>query len=275
MKKLFCLTAIVSLLFAGCNNDNENYDPNDPSTETVRLLPSKWISSGGSSPDTIRFLYDNLNRLEATELWRRHGLSGGITITYNVNDNPIATDIWCRGQFRYSGNFVFVPRCGNSNWSWSYDTLTISVDGRLDTRKVRNSTTYLSYNSSGNLIKIVERHHAYQWMEEWSDTTEIFYSNVRSIWRHINIPEWFLAYLAVNDLLTFPVEFACKRMMPARIKSSRSDGVTEINFAYRLDANGYVVQMDETRTSRWTDWDGTERIESRTIVHTIEWIPAR
>ena len=275
MKKLFFLTAIVSLLFVGCNNDNGDYDPNDPSTETVRLLPSKWISSGGSSPDTIHFLYDNLNRLETIELWRRHGLSGGMTITYNVNDNPITTGGQCQGQFRYSGNFVFAPIC-TSNWNWSYDTLTIGIDGRLDEIRgvrggVRERRHNFSYSSNGNLMKITRQNHLW---EGGSDTIEITYSNVRSIWRHINIPKWFLTYVSVNELTVFPAEFACKRMMPSRIRFS-GDEVTEINFAYRLDANGYVVQMDETRTSRWTDWDGTERIENRTIVHTIEWIPAR
>jgi len=255
MRKLFFLTAIVSLLFAGCNNDNENYDPNDPSTERAKLLPSKivipqWVG-------TAHFRYDELNRLTKF-------LGGGDTATviYNVNDNPITmTDRWRVSEFRYDGNLIFIThRDLDDGIVTGIDTLTIGVGGRLES--IRSGWWYRTfvYNSNGDLIRIKGiLSNNDDDMVQISDTFDIIPSDVRSILRHVNAPRWFPTMMSGISM------FSDKRNMPAQIICTRRGEIHR--FSYRLDADGYVRQMDWIMRNWYGEWE--------TTVFTVEYIPAR
>jgi len=254
MKKLLFLTATVSLLFVGCNNDNENYDPNDPSRETVRLLPL-LITIPARTDTLYHFRYDEFNRLVE--------ISGAVRsiITYNVNDNPITmTNWWGVSEFRYDGNLIFITHKDLVDGVVTgIDTLTIGVGGRLESFRSRWGYRTFFYNSNGDLIRIKGiSNTVYNGELPIRDTFDIIPSDVRSILRHVNAPKWFATMM-------MPEMFSDKRNMPARITCTRRGEIHR--FSYRLDADGYVRQMD------WMErnWNG----EWSTTVISVEYIPAR
>jgi len=252
MKKLLFLTAIVSLLFVGCNNDNENYDPNDPSGETVRLLPLRiWFGDSG-----ITFEHDEFNRWVGSFAFDWDSII--YTFTYNVDHNPV---VWIRrseGQeevttFQYHNNQVFIARNNTQD-----DTLTINANGSLEEMRSHNLVKRYFYNTAGDLI-LIERI-----TRRWDGSTttnfiHIDYSDVKSIFRHQNTPNWFRIWFWGNDLELFGGLYH----MPSSIRG-HSDWY--VSFSYELDADGYVRQMHIVSESQ----SGTY---SETVI--IEYVPAR
>ena len=239
MKKLFFLTAIVSLLLVGCNNDNGDYDPNDPSRETVRLLPSRISFDGGGGID---LQYDDLNRLVRLVSW------GDTTvITYDANNNPVRME----GNnvavtFLYEGKQVFIA---GQRWSSLIsDTLTLNANGQVVKRVSwsyntwdgwrRSSQEEFFYNLTGNVVRIMENNY-HQILYS--------YSNVRSVFRHVNAPDWFI-FSVISLEIRYPSDdcVPCQTFYHSRIgymmssirEQYRNEGVLN----YELDANGYVVR---------------------------------
>jgi YD repeat-containing protein len=267
MKKLLFTTAIISLLFAGCNKDNNGDDPNDPSTERVKKLPSRIIVTNFLHIDTINFQYDDQNRLtKITDRWSEN------TITYNVSGNPINV-IW---RWLPTGIHYTTPlqHRGNQIFTYAYspvgrydDTLTIDANGRLE----KSSTRTYIYSSNGNLTNIISF---------GNDTVKFEYanSNARSIWRHINTPDWFLTYFLsdygrITDIILSFVPAIKIGFMPTQKKPLYNllhDNL--VKYEYGFDSDGYVRQIDQIES--WIDWSGTEHT-SITVVYTIEYIPAR
>jgi len=302
MKKLLFLTAIVSLLFVGCNNDNENYDPNDPSRETVRKLPSRIVSDWGDSRnDTINFEYDDLNRLVRVTktLWSRSSSPPTFTYTFthNVNDEPIGFSVRNNGSST-GGSLLHSENQVVFEWT-AYDTLILGANGRLERIVSRqwggSKYTYnYTYNSDGNLTRVQrERKIWYAVGDGWGvkiiqDTTELEYANssARSIWRHVNMPNWFVTYFISDVGLRHSSSWSIFHwdliattrigLMPTQkniLERERCWNTGEMivsnrthTFAYAFDADGYVRQIDAIRELEgWTE----------TRVFIIEYIPAR
>jgi len=261
MKKLLFLTAIVSLLFVGCNNDNENYDPNDPSRETVRLLPLRiWYGDSG-----ITFEHDEFNRL--IRMFDSGSDSNRNTIAYNAQHNPVVLRQVHRNftgeiyetvtTFQYHNNQVLIAR---NNGSTQYDTLTINANGSLEEMRSHNLVERYFYNTAGDLI-LIERI-----TRRWDGSTttnfiHIDYSDVKSIFRHQNAPNWFRVWFWRNDIELFVGLYH----MPSSIRGL-SDGDGNMSFSYELDADGYVRQMHIVNEEQW----GTSSVTA-----IIEYVPAR
>jgi len=201
MKKLLFLTAIVSLLFVGCSNDNGDYNNdngnyNNGPSKDVKLLPSRIIVTGVRT-DTIDFLYDDLNRLVRMTttglLYHWGGTSPRQiidTIIYDANGNPIQ---FGDRHIRYNGNQIFVDNIDGRRG----DTLIADDNGRLE--KIlwpfsywRRTSTFV-YSSDGELAKVTHRprHHNLPKIELHFRITD---STAKSIWRYLNAPEWFVTY---------------------------------------------------------------------------------
>jgi len=261
MKKLLFLTAIVSLLFVGCNNDNY-----DPSTETVRLLPSRIIATHSWGSDTVILEYDGQNRLVRL-VGKPSSVSSSpprpIVIMYDANSNPTnAGD----KTFRHIGNQVVAYG----------DTLTIGANGRLEGRTSWAGIETFVYDSRGNLTKILRE------SESWDgsisrDTTEFEYanSNARSIWRHVNVPDWFVVHSlpwfidwALNTDRHASVTMTRNGLMPTQVRQTNwawdSGSYWITRFDYGIYPNGYISHI----TIGGDGWGSPD-------IWTIEWIPAR
>ena len=263
MKKILFATAIIGLLFAGCDKDPNN--GGDPETEAVRKLPSKMILDNVLEVNS--FEYDERNRL-IRKIEPGSGLS--MTISYDVNDNPVRIGYGWNSEsgtrtFQYSGNQIFVLR--SDDYGSRRDTLTIDVNGQLVELKweqhgreimERRETQSFKYDSRGNLTDIV-------WIsyDTFTDDTTtrkytITHSEVKSLWRHINMPDWFWYY---SFFYGFDIFLGCKTgYMPSQI-DFREYGAYK--YAYGLDADGYVRQMDMMASG------------SVFMVLTFEYIPAK
>ena len=248
MKKILITTAIISLLFAGCNKEKDK----------VMKLPSKrtatTLTSSRHHPldDTIHFRYDDLNRLVSIN--NRHG---SITITYNADHTPrrVVAGNWSYSGapnetifFQYDNNLVITTFC----WTSCILTLTLNVDKQLmkwtvDCPEGDKFMKDFTYNSNGNIIK----------RKTWNsrDTiTTATYSDVKSIWRYVNIPDWFLFFFSNRYFFVFCVGddswsywgFTKKGYMPSELESTPNyfPGRNRSKFAYELDADGYVRRMN-------------------------------
>ena len=204
MRKILFTTAIISLLFASCDKERSNKE--------IAKLPSKIASAMSvwsfndipenwepNSFDTTIYQYDNLNRL--TKI-----ISGNdtIEIIYNRNENnPIKT---MRGReveytFEYSHNQVTIY---SNNLSYEHEikiVLTIDANGRITKEQRYNwyNDHYFSpiikysYNSNGNLIGLVPEGGFYE------ETHSFIYSNILSIWRDANVPDWFMYWYGIGS----------------------------------------------------------------------------
>jgi len=282
MKKLLFLTAIISLLFVGCNNDNENDDPNDPSTETVRLLPSRMVKMLGQERVTeIHLEYDNFNRLvRIAEVGE-----GAFEVAYNQDHTPATIKLGgaTMATFQYYGNLVLVRSRIEDYHYWNIDTLTINTNGQLIRRR---SSTFIDwseltpfrgyqfecnffYNAWGNVGRI---EHSFVGFS--SGSTNFGYSDIKSIFRHVNIPDWFLFYL--NFYILNSARFSERSIIN---NSFYLDGffnrtgymISSINgdyvrFSYELDSDGYVIRMNR----EWRDNNRRNNDNWR-----IEYIPAK
>jgi len=257
MKKLLFTTAIVSLLFAGCDKNNNGDDPNDPSTETVKLLPSKIINGR----DTTGFEYDGQNRLIRIVGMLQWSSVTPTVIMYDANNNP--TNVGGR-SFRYVGNQIFDTRLDGYSRE-RVDTLTINANGRLEKIKEFVTIKTFTYDSRGSLTKIVREHDYGD--EIYRDTIEFEHanSNARSIWRHVNVPDWFVVYV-LSDLSNFhhrtlSVTTTKNGLMPTL--EQRFSWENEIRFDYGIYPNGYISHI--------TVASGSESPR----IYAIEWIPAK
>ncbi|MCL2027249.1 MAG: hypothetical protein FWG79_02060 [Bacteroidales bacterium] len=247
MKKILFTTAIISLLFAGCDKDKE--DPNDPSTEAVKKLPSKIGSTD--------YQYDDFNRLVKI---------GDLEITYNANHNPVRFNNGsASADIKYIDNSVIFS--SDYYWLFSNDSLTLDANGQL-VRRLREiyGSGYeiwdFTYNSNGNITEITRTYYRNNLTgyDEIVYTYTYTYSNIKSIWRHVNTPDWFFAYLAGE--LYFPLK---KGYMPLQTQYT-GFSTTMRKHAYLQDSDGYVIQWDMERTE-----NGNETTE----VYTIEYVPAK
>jgi len=305
MKKLLFLTAIVSLLFVGCNNDNDNgyynngnNDPSDP-LENVRLLPSR-IEINWGGPELLAvtdFVYDELNRLvRITTTHHFWGTSSPPyitidTIIYDANGNPIQFgDI----HIRYNGNQIYID---TDRWG-GIDTLIVDDNGRLEKILGRSLFNWerriFTYNFDGSIAKIVdyaEYEYRYWWWEceylgyysehrerrERTRTYEFEYTDMTagSIWRYVNLPKWFVTYfltIYLNDGISKPFFQAKGGLIPTKTHVTYTDSFFTDAFSWEIrnDLNraGYVSRI-------WNYYISWRNSESMGRIIEIEYILAR
>ena len=244
MKKILFTTAILSLLFTAC------------SRHEVKLLPSEITYEQSS----IHFEYDNENRFIK---WSRNDDRGGAAISYCADGNPLRVGGNWGVTFAFESDHRVVV-------SWDHhedtDVLTIDADGQLVRLVSRNKEIDYTYDADGNITGIV-----YVWRDEteaYKEEVFITYSPVKSIWRHVNAPDWFLLYFA--DMFPF---FSKMCHMPAQ-RTVVKNGVEQqrSTFTHELDANGYVRQKH--RECEEKDSNGQWQPAAGRVV-TVDYVSAR
>ena len=230
MKKLLLSLAMFGFLFAACNKNNNE----------TKKLPSKitntWLSEGGTPNSWFQvFEYDNQNRITKIISWDGRSWEDTMRFTYGTGNMPIkmvanGRDGEYVGQrentFERRGNLILITR--ESEDRRSVDTVELNANNQivrwlLDGEGGAN----VEYNANGNINKLT-----------WSggSVREIFYSNVKSIFRYANVPDWFMFWV-------FELEYPAQGYMPTEIHGS--NGLIG-SWAYTL--NGDWVA---TRTATW------------------------
>ena len=265
MKKLLFTTAIISLLFAGCNKDNDPIDEqDDPPTEQVKKLPSRMTLLSHADyyedNDTTTFFiileYDDSNRLVKQSTLGRPNGDIGLEIWYNADNTPSKMiENWVDGtenqslktEFQYVGNSIFsiTIRQGFCN-----DTTILKLNGDQIVETVRcGRKEVYSYNSNGNVSQINSMDF------EYSNIMNFEYSNIKSIFRHTNTPDWF--FLLMEERLG---PFSKNGYMVS--KMIWSNGHTN-SFVYKTNSDGYVAEMKIFENERLVQTIGIEYIPAK------------
>ena len=218
MKKILFLTAMVSLLFAACNNEPE------PPTEEVKKLPSKEIHPYSQDREIINeYYYDELNRLIC--ITRR---SDTIDISYNADGTPekcmFRRNSQLNALFQYSGNQVSINGIpaillNDKEQAIEIKYSTVIVD--------TNETEYCTYDENGSWIRSEYSNH-------WTSATP---SEVPGIYRYVNTPEWLLLYLLQYISCPYKVGYLPEEWIDSRGNTGKS--------FFELDADGYPVKIEE------------------------------
>jgi hypothetical protein len=278
MKKILFTTAIISLLFAGCNKDKK------PNGHEVKKLPSKMVNNYSvvskegnsihtwSGRDTMIFEYDNINRLVN---FRENNYN--TEITYNVHNNPVRIianeyNIYDNStSFHYNGNQIVAIKTHIYSSGYrdtiNIDTLTVNEHGQLVEMVSKYDYIDFTYNSDGDIIKYVITGEIQIDKDGVERTERIYtlnYSNAKSIWRHVNMPSWF------NTYLFFWIELGIfgSKYMFSEYNGTR--GVERVLVANGLDTDDYVRQTDADVffDYGYSTWEASHRI-------TIEYVSAK
>ncbi|MDR1951437.1 MAG: Ig-like domain-containing protein [Bacteroidales bacterium] len=208
---------------------------------------------------TNTYEYNAQNRIAKLK-WLEEEIVGGnvvdrdetiLDLLYNSNGTPakIKVDNEDVLEFTYSGNQVIIPmEVGRGYWDeeleeWVYETfwdtliLTLNNNGQVIETTETGWRDVFTYNSNGNLTKIVstslESGNGYEQIFTYSNTT------AKAVFRHANVPEW---------LLWFLVDFRHPKngFMPTRIVE---DDDWRYDYTYTV-ADDYV--KTRTATETWT-----------------------
>jgi len=219
MKKFLTIvtTALIAIAVVSCNSEEK------PNNEEVRKLPSRTVEHlfDGELKIEIEYFYDVRRRL--IKIDRRQGEV--VHITYNSDDLPIRverhndwrTDI----VYQDNGKTIILSSVSlflNPGYLWT-DTLWLNDKGQLirfKRSKGLNIDKVFSYDSNGNIATVTG----------WIGYAE--YSDIPSIWRHANIPDWFFYWLWYPNMFV---------MQPQR------SGYMFSGFYYTLNADNYVTEI--------------------------------
>ena len=238
MKKILFTTAIIGFIFASCNKDNEEKE--------VKKLPSKFIYDSN-----VRILeYDNQNRLTKFTFsenvyqifsYNSDGTLSKITRFIDGNEDHVNT-------FHYNGNQAFMFRGDSPDTALIF---TINSNGELESYSFEEFDfeeeeslwwqITLTYNSNGNVTKLEFP------VTETPEVRVFTYSDVKSIFRYVNMPDWFLLWF-------FEFEYSKNGYMVSQINFGGGD---ISNFTYTTDTNGYAL----TRTATIGEYTATKTFE--------------
>jgi len=179
MKKIVFIAMLCNLLFVACKKENET---------TTHQVPARKIENGRL---TI-FQYDNQNRLiREIFVW---GAEDRDTIEYVYNPDGTPKKILRLGkldgdvEFIYSGNHTILKI--SSRWNWAQDLMAydtakfmLNPNGEIVNMEAWGVLASFTYNSNGNITAV----------DYGSERADMLYSDVPSIWRHVNVPNWFFA----------------------------------------------------------------------------------
>jgi len=222
----------------------------------VKKLPSKIINFLGD--ETYKFYYDEHNRL--IKIVSNSYYRANREIIYDtIHNHPTAiikneNDLY---NFDYDNNQVFI--FGNN--SKCSEILTIDFDN-LST--IKFSSHYpdllMIYYTDEMIVKT-----------SFCEQMDYIPSDIKSIWRHVNVSNWFLIYISVDagpygpfHFLPFPL--GKNGNMPEQYTRSQLE---EVILSYELDEDGYVKQIIEERLR-----NGKRVLRGREIA-TIEYIFAK
>jgi len=228
MKKFLTIltTALIAIAVVSCNSEEK------PNNGEVRKLPSKMIQE--VPPEllitnffTNRYFYDEQNRLIRLErtigademlrvLYFTYNSDGLlINVSESANDFPIT--------HLENGRKVIVRQ----DTFWLNDRgLIVRLDrqvqvlGEREVREFIRDTDGHFLNSDGNFVNI--------------GGAEIILSDIPTVWRHVNMPEWLFYWLGFSGLV-FPV-------FP-KIGNVPKSVVSHEPLIFELDANGYVTRV--------------------------------
>ena len=231
MKKLLTIvtTALIAISIVSCDR-NDDKPNNEEIQEEIRKLPSKMIHerTHGMFFDSHEYFYDEQNRIIRIE--RNHNASGGITtqerhFTYNsegllvniydlVNNFPVT--------HLENGRKVIVRQ----DTFWLNERgLIVRLDrqppsGEREVREFIRDTDGRFLNSDGNFVNFAG--------------TKITFSNIPTMWRHVNMPEWLYYWLGLSG---FPFSIFPKIGYLHQLFIA-----TDNQFVFEVDANNYVTR---------------------------------
>jgi len=216
----FVLALLVSsFMFNSCQKDKDKDEPNKPISE-VKKKPKTAIFSENKNV----YHYDNQNRLIGIEtVYDNSSYPNHIsTITYNP-DGTIAS--YGTMLYQYNKDTIFRYYADSEH----RDTLLINDKGQLLREFGSTSDRTYEYNSAGDIIKI---------LSPFQDMLIVTQSNIKSNWRHVNIPNWF--YTSFHSGLVNPYETK-NGLKPLQV--NWSDGRLFRKYTYEVDVNDYVKKI--------------------------------
>ena len=203
----------------------------------VKKLPSKitntWLGEGGTPNNQFQtFEYDNQNRLTKIISWDGRGWEDTLQFTYEATGNmPVkmvangrdGEDVNQReNTFERRGNRILITRGS------TVDTAELNANNQVVRWLLDGEAgASIEYNANGNISKLT-----------WGggSVREIFYSDVKSIFRYANVPGWFMFWV-------FELEYPAQGYMPTEIHGS---GGLIGTWNYTLDGDWVA-----TRTATW------------------------
>ena len=232
MKQLLLATAIASLLFVGCDKDNDPNDEQNPETEEVKKLLSRTVFKevGATRSWEIQFVYDSLNRLIRTIHISKYDLeiyTHTIEFMYNADDSPAKVKFSWEQEitFLYNNNQILVINAQTT------DTLTKNADGQLvELRSCDDYRVLWIYDVNGNLTDVT-------FPNSESNSYNYTYTDVKSVMRHINASAWFYSLFVAEYTEALFITAPTSR---GNMVSRFSNGSEIYDMTYELDADGYV-----------------------------------
>ncbi|MDR2907255.1 MAG: hypothetical protein LBU91_04620 [Bacteroidales bacterium] len=192
MKKLFLSLATVGLLFTACDKDKNK---NDGTNKLPSKMTTVYTYSNGDEPEEyfVAFEYDGQNRM--TKLTWDDGSYD--EFSYNA-DNTLSKcfeyDAWdttyCQREFIYSGNLMFIKW---SNWysqgepiTWNETMDTVTLENGRMTKWISRygDIETFTYNSNGNITRSEYQYYGNSYYTDYE------YTDIPSIFRHANVPDW-------------------------------------------------------------------------------------
>ena len=209
MKKFLTIvtTALIAIAVVSCNSEEK------PNNEEVRKLPSRMFVKFHNNPEhhnVVQFTYDEKNRM--TRLVRiRTNLETHpehLYITYNSDNLPIRLDGIVPADIIYQddNNTVIIHQ----------DTFWLNDKGQIAKHSRSGNRIEFTYNSSGNIITVN------------GVKIDFEYSNIRSIWRYVNMPEWLHRWLAGRGWVFAEQKYGYFQLLWGN---------------FELDENGYIIKI--------------------------------
>ncbi|MCL2027762.1 MAG: hypothetical protein FWG79_04650 [Bacteroidales bacterium] len=271
MKKLFLPLAVLAMLFGACNKDK-----NGETNKLLSKITHPRIDGDGNPQNSIQaFEYDGQNRMTKSSWISPSGEREDFVFSYSGNSNAptkyVFTEYSSTGAvlnssenlMEYSGNQVFrvLERDGGRD---TVSFLTIDANGRVTKNTWGEESSSFSeesfsYNADGNMTKIIYIS-TYDGEEDYRSETNFTYSTVKSVFRHVNVPDWLIWFHLGWD-------FSKSGYMVSQIQRVGSSNYD--NFVYTTDADGYVL----TCTYTYISDSSPDPIEQST--QTFEYINAK
>jgi len=224
MKKLLTLLIIVVTAIVSVSFKNEE----------VRKLPSKIMFYVENDIWSLwEYFYDEQNRLikiaTSTE---------NLDIIYDADGLPlkmksmVSENIFNIGvTYQNNGKKIIIQQ----------DTLWLNDKGQFTNARISIfdgiNTSYFTYNSNEDIIKKSEGYEV-----------NLTFSDIPSMWRHVNTPEWFLAWLGFKRGVIFPLEKNGYLVSQQQILDNEP-----VLYIYELDTDNYVTRMQSIGAFKMAD----------------------
>ena len=170
-----------------------NYD------KGIQRLPSVImdIQPEPTPSNIITITYDELNRFASITNMANNLLLEFTHDNYHrptqiVRRNFTTSEILATHIFTYQENTVYITNYADGT---VISTLLLNADGLLLERDFLGQTVRFEHNANGTISRVITN----------NDTLRLEYGLIRSNFRNVNVPEWFMAYLSQTDIPMVPL----------------------------------------------------------------------